>query len=364
MKSITLIPYCPLPVTSGAKSVFMKHINFLVKHGDCRVLSAKNRPVGYGWSEKLENELLEKGAVCSFRSHILPTVPQLYGIAYALLFKSIKREKAFGHSNPYHRYSFPQDWIFEESKKADICEIHYSYWARLKCQCPKVVILHDLWSNIMWEGSGRETVELSEADLVVTVSNDDRNTLHDRGLKNVIWSPPCVNEVFYDDSSQVGIIGSDNSFNREGLFWLASQKQLEFLAFKIMLYGSVSKFASLSLTFVPNGQYDDSFMPYKQCGIIIIPTALGSGLQIKAIEALAAGRAIVARKGAMRGFPVSELGWIEVESPEEMIDQVKQLVNDSKKRRNLMGLARAYYQSYLESKKVLDKLETAYLNLI
>ena len=95
----------------------------------------------------------------------------------------------------------------------------------------------------------------------------------------------------------------------------------------------------------------------------MITTSLGSGLQIKAIEALAAGRAVVARKGAMRGFPASEIGWVEVDTPKEMIEQVNQLVNDSKKRRKLMELSRAYYQTYLESNKVLGELKSAYLGV-
>ena len=105
-------------------------------------------------------------------------------------------------------------------------------------------------------------------------------------------------------------------------------------------------------------------MPYEQCGIIIIPTGLGSGLQIKAIEALASGRAIVARKGAMRGLPDTEKGWIEVDTPEEMVEEVERLVKDSAKRKKLMGVSRAYYQKHLESDKILNNLRSAYFSVI
>jgi glycosyltransferase involved in cell wall biosynthesis len=331
--------------------------------GGCVVLSAHKKPVGSGWSSQNIKRLQEDGLDLVFRPDSGLTIRQWYGLAYASFFKIIRQERAFGHSNPYHRTAFPEKWWFEQTESADLAEIHYSYWSHLPCACPKIVVVHDLWSNIMWEGSRRETLDLKTADLVVTVSNDDRNTLHKRGIERVIWSPPCVKGALYDDSQRVGIVGSDNRFNKEGISWLANARQLDHAGFKIMLYGPVSKFSSLSAAFTPFGSYKDSSWPYEQCGVIIIPTGLGTGLQIKAIEALAAGRAIVARKGAMRGFPESEKGWIEVETPEEMIEQVKELVNDSAKRRKQMRLSRDYYQTYLESNKVFEELKSAYLDV-
>ncbi len=364
MRSLSLLPYCPLPVNTGARVVFMKHLNMLKELGECSIVSAHSKPVGSGWLSKYEHELQKEGFELVFRPESKLTIRQWYGLAYASFFKIFQQERAFGHSNPYHRTAFPDNWLLKQTESVDLAEIHYSYWSHLPCACPKVIVVHDLWSNIMWEGSKKETLELGKADLVVTVSNDDKNTLLDRGIEQVLWSPPCVEQVVYADSRQVGIVGSNNRFNREGLSWLSRGKQLDHAGFEIMLYGSVSQLSTLSATLIPNGGYEDPFLPYEQCGIIVISTGLGSGLQIKAIEALAAGRAIVARKGAMRGLPVAGIGWVEVGTSEEMIEQVKQLVDDSKKRKNLMELSRAYYQTYLESNKVLDELKSAYRGVV
>lgn len=364
MRSLSLLPYCPLPVNTGARVVLMKHLNMLREMGDCTILSALKKPVGYGWSSQYIKKLQEDGFNLVFRPNPGATVRQWYGLAYASFFKIFRQERAFGHSNPYHRTAFPEDWWVEQTESADLAEIHYSYWSHLSCACPKIVVVHDLWSNIMWEGGGKETLDLKTADLIVTVSNDDRNTLRKRGLDRVIWSPPSIKGALFDDSSKVGIVGSDNRFNKEGIGWLTNARQLEHAAFKIVLYGSVGNFANLSSVFTAYGSYKDSFFPYEQCGIIIIPTGLGTGLQIKAIEALAAGRAIVARKGAMRGFPDSEIGWIEVETPEEMVERVEELVNDSGKRKKQMRLSRAYYHAHLESNKVLEELKSAYLDVV
>ncbi len=364
MRSLSLLPYCPLPVNTGARVVLMKHLNMLRELGKCSILSARNKPVGSGWLSQYEQKLQKDGFDLVFRPESKLTIRQWYGLAYAIFFKIVRQEKAFGHSNPYHRTAFPENWLFEQTESADLAEIHYSYWSYLPCACPKIVVVHDLWSNIMWEGSRTEALELASADLVVTVSSNDCDTLLSRGIKKVVWSPPCVSEGHYCDSNQVGIVGSDNRFNSEGLSWLSSGKNMKSLGFKIRLYGSVSHLLYMSDVFVPLGRYEKSSQPYEQCGIILIPTGLGTGLQIKAIEALASGRAIIARKGAMRGFPDVEKGWVEVDTPEEMMAWSEALIKDNVRRRKIMELSRAYYQTYLESNRILGELKEAYRRVI
>lgn len=358
MNSVSLLPYCPLPLNTGAKSVFMKHLDMLRKQGACTIISAREKPVGCGWRPQLEEQLEHAGYALRFRPNNR-SVKQWAGLAYAVFFKALRLERAFGHSNPYHRPAFPPDWWYSCTEPADIAEIHYSYWSHLPCACPKVVVVHDLFSEIMWEGNTRETKDLRSADLVVTVSSDDRGRLRARGLKNVLWSPPCVTEQHFADSTQVGIIGSDNRFNVEGLKWLAKSNLIQ-KHLPLHLYGSISRYSELSDCYRPHGRYDQVTQPYEQCGIIIIPTALGTGTQIKVIEALAAGRAIVARKGAMRGLPPEDGAWWEVENAEEMMENVELLVKDSTKRKEMMDASRVYYRSFLERNKVLNSLICAY----
>ena len=152
-----------------------------MNRGECTIISALDKPVGAGWSSRYEQQLKQTGFNLFFRPQSKKTLKHWYGIAYAAFFKSLRQEQAFGHSNPYHRSAFPADWWFAHTESADIAEIHYSYWSHLPCACPKVVVVHDLWSNIMWEGAKRETLELQSADLVVTVSITDRDILVDRG---------------------------------------------------------------------------------------------------------------------------------------------------------------------------------------
>ena len=96
---------------------------------------------------------------------------------------------------------------------------------------------------------------------------------------------------------------------------------------------------------------------------MLLPTASGTGVQIKVVEALAAGRAIVARKGAMRGLPPGKGAWLEVSSPEAMWAQAARLSHDVQLRRQQAAKARAYYQQHLNADKLLTELRQAYAGL-
>jgi glycosyltransferase involved in cell wall biosynthesis len=362
MKSIALVPYCPLPVDNGAKVETWKHLEVLQSLGKCTIISAATRPVGMGWNASAKKEIAECGYSVRLREEIFPSKgwKQLAGLSYGAICKGLRLERAFGHANPYHRYAFPSDFLLECSRQADLAVINYSYWAGLPTHCPKVIILHDLMSNFMWGGSRCETRKLEQADLIVVISKDEEVKLRHRGLTNIVWSPPLVEPSNFFLTAQVGIVGSANKFNREGLLWLSKVAAPEI---PVTIYGSLSQFSRWE-NVEKVVRYADSLEPYQNCGIFLMPTALGMGVQIKAVEALAAGRAIVARAGAMRGLPPGEGVWIEVDTPEAMWAQAELLSHDEGLRIEQGAKARAYYQEYLDSKKILADLRTAYSTLV
>ena len=153
MKIVFLTPYCPLPINTGARAETWKHLKILKELGECTILSASDKPVGAGW--KTENLLKVQKAgfrVILRENFVKRSLMQYIGIIYAIIFKSIGIEKAFGHSNPYHRYAFPISWWNCNVQEADLAVVNYSYWAWLPTPCPKALILHDLLSDRTWGG--------------------------------------------------------------------------------------------------------------------------------------------------------------------------------------------------------------------
>ena len=362
MKSIVLVPYCPLPVESGAKSEIWKHLDVLRSLGPCSIVSAQTRPVGMGWKPEHVSEIRSRGFNIQFREDSTRvSLKQFFGYGYGLMCKVLRLDRAFGHSNPYHRWAFPETWWWEMSKHANLAVIHYSFWAYLPSACAKVVVLHDLISNFSWEGHQRETKDLKMADLVVVISKEEEALLNNRGISQSLWSPPAVPATRYPLSARIGLLGSENPFNIEGLQWLersSSESDLQ-----IRVYGKLSDHVQ-SPSFQAVGQYADQSQPYQDCGIILMTTSGGTGVQVKAIEALAAGRAIIARKGAMRGIPSENIGWIEVTTPDEMLKWARRLASEEPLRSFWSSRAKSYYTNHLDNDRIIAELSKNYSTLM
>ncbi|MCI5191188.1 MAG: glycosyltransferase [Candidatus Electrothrix sp. AS4_5] len=363
MKSIVLIPYCPFPADSGGKVEMWKHLDLLRSMGECTLVSAATRPVGMGWTASAKSEVERRGYTIQLREKLFPKQnwKQLFGFAYGAFCKGLGLEQAFGHSNPYHRHAFPPEILLECSRQADLAIINYSYWAKLPTHCPKVIIVHDLLSNMMWGGTRCEIEDLRRADLIVVISKDEEIQLRRRGLQNILWSPPLAEPSDFPLTSTVGITGSANRFNQEGIRWLSRAAIPQDIPVKI--YGALAQFAQWP-TVDKVGKYNDAHKPYQDCGVFLLPTALGMGVQIKTVEALAAGRAIVARTGAMRGLPPGDGAWIEVKTPKAMWEQAALFSYHADLREEQGGKARAYYQKHLDSRKILSDLRTPYTSLV
>ena len=362
MKSAVLVPYCPLPTDHGGKVEMWKNLETLRSLGDCTLLSAATRPVGMGWTPAIRKEIEGLGYRVELReeANFSRDWRQLAGLAYASLFKGIRLDRAFGHSNPYHRYAFPEAWWHLRTKDADLAVVNYSYWSWLPCRCPKVVVLLDLWSDFMWEGPRREIEDLKTADLVIVISKTEEEKLNGWGIDRTFWSPPAVPAGNFSDTTEIGLLGSGSRVNAEGLAWLKAA--LSASSPRIWVYGSLAQKADHP-AFVPCGRYEKQTKPYEECGIILMTTAQGMGVQIKTIEALAAGRAIIARPGAVRGLPPSRDAWIEAPTPQAMMDTAAELQNNSDLRHRQYGNARDYYRQFLESDMLLNQLHETYLEV-
>jgi Glycosyl transferases group 1 len=362
MKAVVLTPYCPWPADSGAKIEMLKHLSILKELGECHLASATSLPVGRGWDQASQSIARDKGYNLIFREDTLRrlSMAMILGVLYACAVKGLRLNRAFGHANPYHRHAFPASWWKDVTRDAQLAVINYSYWAWLPTKVPKVVILHDLLSEIMWGGDHLEIADLRKADLVVVISQDEEAVLRAKGVEQTLWSPPLVSPLEAALNNSVGLVGSGNAFNIEGLRWLQAVEA--FREVQLTLYGGVAKYAQGPWQSVSS--YADQYTPYRECGIFLLPTAMGTGVQIKAIEALACGRVIIARKGAMRGLPPGQDAWIEVSSPVEMLQRLHDVQKDDELLFKQGERARKYYNTYLDSCHVKERLTQAYVNIL
>lgn len=359
MKSIVLVPYCPLPANTGTKVEMMKHLNVLKGLGECTIASARRKPVGFGWTTETEAALRDQGFKLVFReeSERFRSVWPI-GFVYAAVCNGLKLSRFFGHSNPYHRHAFSQHWWRQISSDADLAVMQYGFWGRLRSDCPQAIVLHELLSSYHWEGPDREIRDWKDAKLICVVGHDEQETLRARGLDHVLWSPPAIEAEELLLTNDVGLVGTKAPQNLEGLRWLEQARDID--GVRIKVFGNLA--SEVRAAFLePVGRYSSNTEPYKQCGIHLMTRPDRPGLQIKVVEALAYGRVIVARRGSMRGLPPGEGAWIDVETPGEMFAAVLRLKKDSSLRECLAGQAKAYYQQHLSSGRIISDLRHAYL---
>lgn len=364
-KIVILVPYCPLPIDTGGKAEMWKHMRLLRELGDCTILSASGRPVGTPWSREHIEAVKSEGFNVVLRQDTpafkFKTLPALL---YGAVFEGLGLRRAFGHSNPYHRCAFPLEWWQEQTADADMVVLNYSFWSWLPFEGSKCCVLLDLYSDIMWEGIGREAYDLATCDLVQVISVNEQDKLHRHGVGNIVWSPPVVEPAEMPLTASIGIVGASTHLNREGLRWL-SRCGGRIRDCRVRVYGRLAeRVPPVDDRFEAVGRYDEVDQPYRECGIVMITTAHGTGVQIKAIEALAAGRAVVARKGAMRGLPSSAAAWIEVESPDAMWREAARLRHDTEARDALGAQARVYYTEHLAADGIRSRTLAAYRQLL
>ncbi len=359
MKSICLVPYCPWPADTGTKVEMMKHLHLLNSLGTCTIASARGKPVGFGWTSEAESELRSQGFDLVFREDAVAfRLVWLIGFAYAQMCTVLRLDRAFGHSNPYHRFAFDQSWWSRITRGMDLAVCQYGFWGRLRSDCPQAIVIHELLSSYHYEGHAREVREWRDADLLCVVGHDERGMLEERGLKHVLWSPPAIAPADLPLTLDVGLIGTKAPQNMEGLRWLEQADAPDGLTIKV--FGNIASEVT-SPMFDPVGRYGANSEPYEACGIHLMTRDDRPGLQIKVVEALAFGRAIVARRGSMRGLPEGEAAWVEVETPEAMLREALALQQDSGRREALARRARQYYALHLSETGILDALKNGYL---
>ncbi len=127
---------------------------------------------------------------------------------------------------------------------------------------------------------------------------------------------------------------------------------------------SASEGLAAALAGVPGvralGFVDDLAAWYHRAHVVVVPLRHGSGLKVKAVEALAHGAAVVMTPVAARGLPeASPPAFLVRETPEDFAEAVAALLTDRTARRELQENARALAARALSREAVYADLRRA-----
>ena len=107
-------------------------------------------------------------------------------------------------------------------------------------------------------------------------------------------------------------------------------------------------------------------MPYlDRAAVVVLPLRMGGGMRVKVLEALAAGKAVVASQLAVEGLDVADGKEILLaDSDKQMSDAIVQLLANPEKRTSLAAHARDWACANLSWEKSISAYEALYESLI
>ena len=185
----------------------------------------------------------------------------------------------------------------------------------------------------------------AEADVVVCISADEAELLNSKSRRPVVVNEPLLARATFSDAgfldrSSVGFVAGwsagANSPNADGLRWFARHVWPLVLArvpgVKLLVTGDdppqeVLRFACESIQFV--GRVSDLEEFYRGLRVAIVPIRYGSGVKLKAVEALQFGVPTVATTIGAESIPSDVEGVLPVtDGVEAFAERVAELLND------------------------------------
>ncbi len=236
---------------------------------------------------------------------------------------------------------------------------------------PTITIMHDLVSSRVSDDAVEQlppevaglTAEeefrlLSLADAVVAIQPDEAEQVRAR-LPSVetIVAPHAVSavpEAQPGDDDTLLFVGSNTASNRAGLEWFLErcwpQVRDARPRARLVVAGSVSRAFDRRVRGVRMlGVVPDLDALYRDAGLVVAPLRTGSGLKIKLVEALGAGKAVVGTPISAQGVAaLVEGAMIVSDAPEAFAATVADLIGDRERRavlgRAALACARAHFQ--------------------
>jgi polysaccharide biosynthesis protein PslH len=105
--------------------------------------------------------------------------------------------------------------------------------------------------------------------------------------------------------------------------------------------------------------------PYlDRASLVVLPLRLGGGMRVKTLEALAAGKAIVASPLAVEGLELADgREYLRASSDQEFADRIVELLDRDGERQRLGTAARAWAEANLSWARTADQYEDLYRRL-
>lgn len=166
----------------------------------------------------------------------------------------------------------------------------------------------------------------------------------------------------HSDRTTFGILASSNSANQQSVSWFLDAVWSHFAEsdeLKFVLAGSLGE--HLENRQLPDnvewiGSVDALSDFYQQVDVVVNPVQFGTGLKIKTVEAMAFGKPLITTLHGMNGIDPTSLPCRCAETPEDWIQQIRELAHDPNARESMAKEALEYANSHMRPEIVFAEL--------
>ena len=236
----------------------------------------------------------------------------------------------------------------------DVVVVTYAFYSRLlrhfRPGTLKILDTVDRVSRRHWQrhragtryvstGLRQERLALSRADLVLAIQDEEREHFARLAATPVVTLgyrpmlqrlPPAAP----GGPPRLGLVGSDNDRNAEGLAWLQGRVLPRLRArhpdLELLLAGTLCDRPGLRLGpgVRPLGALDDLAKLYDRVHLAVSPNRSGTGIHVKNLEAMGCGRTLVMTSTATRGMRGAGRAYLSARSARGFARAVSALLDD------------------------------------
>jgi glycosyltransferase involved in cell wall biosynthesis len=203
----------------------------------------------------------------------------------------------------------------------------------------------------------RESAGLNRADVVLAIQDEEREyfarTTHAKVLTlgHLVEIEDCLRLTTRETVPSVLVAGSTNPINLDGLQNFVSDIWPGVIArmpeARLLVAGALSDKAPDAPGLIRLGTLPEIVTAYRQADMAINPVRMGTGLNIKSIEALSFGLPLVTTPSGARGLEAAEgRGMKSCAGAQEMQDAIVELLGDETARRDLGQRALAFAREW------------------
>ena len=227
-----------------------------------------------------------------------------------------------------------------------------------------------------------EKKHINDYDSIISVSQEDLQTVKSMGFKNGAISSPIglkinkyslkENHTLNADKIKICFIGAmDWIPNQEGLNWFLKEiwpsiiKRNPYVELHIAGRNTSEFWHQYNdQNIIIHGEVDDAISFIKNHSIMVVPLLSGSGTRVKILESMALGVPVISTKIGFEGIAVkSSQHLMQADDASSFVEAIEKLISDKNFNSSIRKNARKHIETYYDNQVIAKDLKEYYMTI-